>query len=129
MKLGKSVNYAILSVGYIAKQDRAVRSYEIGKEYGIPLEYLLKILQQLVRAKILKSKRGPAGGFTLGKTVKQINLLQIIEAAEGEIDEELGLGEQASSGDKFAKKTETKYKKVVKQAKSSLKKIKLADLI
>ena len=128
MRFGKSVNYAILAVGYIARQDKSVRSYEIGKEYSIPLEYLLKILQQLVRANILSSKRGPAGGFTLAKTRKQINLLQIVEAAEGPVEEQLGLTEQAS-GDKFARKTETQYKKVAKQTKASLKKIRLDDLI
>ena len=56
---------------------------KISKEYNIPLEYLLKILQQLVRVNILRSKRGPRGGFSLARETKNITILQIIEAVEG----------------------------------------------
>ena len=48
MKISRSTGYALLAVGYIAKhQDqKIILSQTIAKEYDIPLEYLLKILQQ-----------------------------------------------------------------------------------
>jgi DNA-binding IscR family transcriptional regulator len=60
MKLSKSISYGIVALEYIAKhQDGSlILSDDISKRYGIPLEYLFKILQQFVMAGILHSKRG-----------------------------------------------------------------------
>ena len=76
MRVSRSTGYAVLAVGYIAKTQGkgVVLSQSISKEYDIPLEYLLKILQQLVRANVLRSKRGPRGGFSLAKTPNKINI-------------------------------------------------------
>ena len=65
MKISRSTAYALLAVGYIAQHhdQKIILSQTISKEYNIPLEYLLKILQQLVKANVLHSKRGPRGGF------------------------------------------------------------------
>lgn len=85
MKINRSTGYALVAVGYVAgaSKDKPVMAAKISKEYNIPLEYLLKILQQLVRVNILRSKRGPRGGFSLARDTKDITILQIIEAIEG----------------------------------------------
>ena len=128
MKLTRSTNYGIIAVGYIAQNEEGANSREIAKEYGIPLEYLLKILQDLVRANVLTSKRGPGGGFKLAKSANQINLLQVVEALQGAISEELRI-EHVDSKDKVINKTQREFKKVIKQTKASLKKIKIENLI
>ena len=130
MKISRSTGYALLAVGYIAKHnDRPIiLSQSISKEYNIPLEYLLKILQQLVRANILRSKRGPRGGFSLAKTPKQITMLEVIEAVEGPMVNQLNLKEQAPR-EAFGKKAEQAYEKAINQAKAVFKKTKLADLL
>jgi len=128
MKLTRSTNYGIIAVGYIAQNEEGANSREIAKEYGIPLEYLLKILQDLVRANVLTSKRGPGGGFKLAKSANQINLLQVVEALQGAIPEELRI-DHIRSQDKVINKTQREFKKVIKQTKASLKKVKLASLI
>ena len=73
MRISRSTGYALLAVGYIAKhhQEGIVLSQNIAKEYDMPLEYLLKILQQLVKSNVLRSKRGPRGGFSLAKQPKK----------------------------------------------------------
>ena len=85
MKIGRSAAYAIIATGYIAQQPekKTILSHDISKEYDIPLEYLLKILQQLVRRNILRSKRGPRGGFTLARPASKITMLQILEIVDG----------------------------------------------
>jgi len=128
MKLTRSTNYGIIAVGYIAQNKEGANSREIAKEYGIPLEYLLKILQDLVRANVLTSKRGPGGGFKLAKSANQINLLQVVEALQGAIPEELRI-DHIHSKDKVINKTQREFKKVIKQTKASLKKIKIENLI
>lgn len=85
MKLTRSAGYALVAVGHIARnsQGSPVLARTIAKRYRIPLDYLLKIMQQLVRAGVLNSVRGPRGGFTLPTTPNKINLLEIIEAVDG----------------------------------------------
>lgn len=130
MKISRSTGYGLLAVGYIAKHlDKGIiLSQTISKEYNIPLEYLLKILQQLVRANVLRSKRGPRGGFSLAKPTKKITMLQIIEAVEGPMISQLNLAEHAGR-DKFAARSEGSYGKALAQARAVFEKTKLSDLL
>lgn len=130
MRISRSTGYALLAVGYIArhKEQGIILSQSVSEEYNIPSEYLLKILQQLVRANVLRSKRGPRGGFTLAKPAKKITLLQIVEAVEGPMISHLNLTEQAR-GEKFGVKAERVCEKAIAQAKRVFEKARLADLL
>jgi len=130
MKISRSTGYALLAVGYIAKhqEQKIILSQTISKEYDIPLEYLLKILQQLVRANVLRSKRGPRGGFSLARSTKKITMLQIVEAVDGPMVSQLDLAEQ-THGEKFSVRAEKIYEKAIAQAKSVFEKAKLSTLI
>ncbi|MEN8127584.1 MAG: Rrf2 family transcriptional regulator [Planctomycetota bacterium] len=99
MKISRSTGYALVAVGYIAQnyKEGAVLAARVSKEYNIPLEYLLKILQQLVRANVLRSKRGPRGGFFLARPAETITLLEVIEAVDGPLASHLHLAEQTSN--------------------------------
>lgn len=99
MKISRSTGYALVAVGFVAEasKEKPVMAAKISKEYGIPLEYLLKILQQLVRVNILRSKRGPRGGFSLARDTKEITILQIIEAVEGPMMTHANLAELTSN--------------------------------
>ena len=85
-------------------------------------------MSRLVRARILQSKKGPCGGFSLARPATKITMLEIIEALEGTFDVPLSF-EECPSRDKFAIKTERVYSKAVAQYKVALKKVKLSDLI
>jgi Rrf2 family protein len=99
MKISRSTGYALVAVGYVAQYYRegAVLASRISKQYNIPLEYLLKILQQLVRANVLRSKRGPRGGFFLARPAENISMLEIIEAVDGPMFSHLQLAEQTNN--------------------------------
>ena len=130
MKISRSTGYALLAVGYIAKhkEKKIILSQSISKEYDIPLEYLLKILQQLVRANVLRSKRGPRGGFSLARPSKKITMLQVIEAVDGPMISQLNLVEQAPK-EKFSKKAEQVYEKALAQSRTVFERAKLGDLL
>jgi Rrf2 family protein len=117
-------------VGYIAKHQGkgVVLSQDVSKEYDIPLEYLLKILQQMVRANVLRSKRGPRGGFSLAKPATKITMLEIIEAVDGPMTGELNLAEQAGN-DKYANKAEQTYNKAISSARNVFQKTRLSALL
>lgn len=130
MRVSRSTGYALLAVGYIAKNqgDGVVLSQDISSQYDIPLEYLLKILQQLVRANVLRSKRGPRGGFSMAKPANKITMLEVIEAVDGPLTGELNLTDQAGN-DSYAVKAEQTYNKAIAQARSVFQKMKLSALL
>jgi Rrf2 family protein len=130
MRISRSTGYALLAAGYIAQHQKQgiILSQDIAKKYNIPLEYLLKILQQLVKANLLRSKRGPRGGFSLGRPLNKITLLQVIEAVDGPMTSQLHLDEHAK-GERFAKRVEQVYGKAVAQARAVFEKARLADLL
>ena len=129
MKVSRSVRYAMIAVEHIAKSDeQTVLAAQISKEYKIPLEYLLKILQQLVRANVLRSKRGPKGGFFLSKAAEDISLLEIYEAIEGTIVNDMKMIEQAPR-EVFSKKTEEIYGKAIDSIRAIFTDAKVSNLI
>ena len=130
MKISRSTGYGLLAAGYIARNEKngIVLSQTISKEYNIPLEYLLKILQQLVRGNILRSKRGPRGGFVLGKPASKITMLEIIEAVDGPLASQLNLDEH-SKRDKFSTRAEKTYAQGLAAARAVYQKAKLSDLL
>jgi len=75
----------MVAAAYVAKNSdkTPTPAKDIAKHHKIPLEYLLKIMQQMVRDGILTSNRGPRGGFMLATTPDKISLAQIVEAVEG----------------------------------------------
>jgi len=56
---------------------------QIAEEEGIPSHFLAKILQQLARKGLLRSSKGPTGGFSLRQPPKDITLLDIVESLDG----------------------------------------------
>ena len=130
MRVSRSTAYALLAVGYIANKhgDGLVPAEDISQKYDIPLDYLLKILQQLVRADVLRSKRGPRGGFSLAKATNKISLLEVIEAADGPLTGALNLPKRTKN-DKYGARVQQTYNRAIAQAKSVFERAKLSSLL
>jgi len=82
----KTCEYGIRAVLFIAQhsnEDKYVGLKEIARVQNLPEHFLSKVLQILVRHKILKSSRGLKGGFALNQNPGSINLLGIINAIDG----------------------------------------------
>jgi Rrf2 family protein len=71
---------AVVSLGY--RPNAPMTTHQIAEMTRVPVNYLSKVLQLLVKAKILSSQRGINGGFTLIKDPKELSLLEIINATE-----------------------------------------------
>ncbi len=85
--LTRDTDYAIMALRFIAQSKKEkVTVAELVKELDIPKPFLRKILQILNQRKLLKSYKGQAGGFSLAKTEKKINLVDLIEIFQGEIE-------------------------------------------
>lgn len=58
---------------------------DISRRQDISPRYLEQIFQNLKRAGILKSKRGPQGGYTLTRKPEEITILEILNATEQDV--------------------------------------------
>ena len=58
---------------------------EISETYSIPLELLAKILQRLVRAKLLVSVQGTRGGYRLARPAASISVADVIQSVDGPV--------------------------------------------
>jgi len=87
MQVTREGDYGIRSVLYLSRQPFKKVSFvnEISEEYKIPRSFLAKILQKLVKAKIVRSYRGVKGGFSLAKQARDITVLEVLEAIEGKL--------------------------------------------
>ncbi len=84
--LSTTCKYGIRAVIFIASKSEPqtnVGLKEITDQLRIPQPYLAKILQTLVRKKILHSTKGPHGGFLLSVPAGKLTLMDIIDAIDG----------------------------------------------
>ena len=82
-----SCRYGIRAVIYIAGQPHdsgKTGIKQIARDLNLPTPYLAKILQQLAKQKILKSLKGPHGGFSLLRDPDKITLFDIVKIIDGE---------------------------------------------
>ena len=130
MKMNTTAHYGLIAAGYLAEQadEGWVMASTISAKYGIPMEYLVKIMQQMVKVNVLRSKRGPGGGYTLARPAKEITLLEIIEAAGGPIASQLELAQVARKA-RFSVEMEKVCERAFGKAASILKKTKLSQMI
>ncbi|MFH1459010.1 MAG: Rrf2 family transcriptional regulator [Candidatus Omnitrophota bacterium] len=82
----KNSDYAIRALRYLAcGKDCFVSSREISEKEKIPLLFLRRILQVLIKKKIIISKEGTAGGIKLNKDAGKISIASVIKIFQGDI--------------------------------------------
>jgi Rrf2 family protein len=85
LALSEAVGIALHSMALIAMHDKPHNVTSLTEETGASKHHIAKVMQRLVKAGLLKSTRGPAGGFVLVKPAKDITLLEIYEVIEGKV--------------------------------------------
>jgi len=87
MRLSTRGRYAIRAASNLAGRRglEPVPLKTIAREEHIPLRYLEQLMNRMRRNGILKSARGPGGGYWLSRSPGEISLGQIISAIEGAV--------------------------------------------
>jgi Rrf2 family protein len=87
LRLSKKSDYALIAMKHLATRSDASSSSarEISESYDIPLELLAKVLQRLVRAKLLVSVQGTRGGYRLARNAAAISVADVIQAVDGPV--------------------------------------------
>ena len=71
---------AVIDIAYNARPE-PVQAKEITARQGVPQRYLEQVMQQLVRAGILKGVRGPRGGYRLARERRRISVGDVVRVA------------------------------------------------
>lgn len=84
MRLGTKGRYAVMAMADLARhgRDHAVCLAEIAARQEISLAYLEQLFAQLRRSGLVKSVRGPGGGYRLTDTPDRIAVAAVIAAVE-----------------------------------------------
>jgi Rrf2 family protein len=72
---------AVIDIAFNARPE-PVQAKEITARQGVPQRYLEQVMQQLVRAGVLKGVRGPRGGYRLARERRRISIGDIVRVAE-----------------------------------------------
>lgn len=85
--LSNTCKYAVRALIYLGKfsaDGTKIGIKKISSDLIIPMPFLGKILQNLVKQKILVSTKGPNGGFSLGRKAEDISLFDIVRIVDGD---------------------------------------------
>ncbi len=85
--LSKKTKYAINALVYIAKHrsEQPIPVSRIAEEQHIPLKFLESILTELKNARILNSKKGKYGGYSLNGEPDEIHMARVMRLFDGAI--------------------------------------------
>lgn len=87
MELSRQADYAVRTMIELAKASPGsyFHTEDIARGQNIPEKYLPSIIRALARAGLIRTMRGSQGGVSLPRPPSQINLLEVVEAVEGQI--------------------------------------------
>ncbi len=84
MRISERVDNAVRAMAELAASEApSMKAEAIARHQDISLKYLLDIMRDLKRAELVRSKRGPDGGFALSRPATEISLADIFRAIDG----------------------------------------------
>jgi Rrf2 family protein len=85
MHVTAKADYAVRAVVELAESSQGSprKVEDVAQAQGIPVSFLENILTQLRSAGVVRSQRGPEGGYWLAHPAKEVSLAQVIRAVEG----------------------------------------------
>lgn len=130
LRISKLTDYATIMLASMAQAPQQVwTSSEIAAAVGLELPTVSKILKSLVRAGMLRSQRGPRGGYQLAQQPEAMTIADVIDAIEGypmgmtECSSILGLCARESSCS-----VRTNWQWISREIRRNLERVTLADL-
>jgi len=87
MQITRASDYAVRVMIYLASlpEGSTVRQSQMSRATEVSGHFLSKVLQQLVRARLIRSQRGSGGGYALAAPAAGVSLLDVVQAMEGPV--------------------------------------------
>lgn len=87
MQIPRKIEYALRAMIHLADVPEGVANgIQIAAHEHIPKYFLEKVIRDLMRSGLVRSRRGPGGGYQLSRPAETISFKDIIEAVEGPIN-------------------------------------------
>jgi Rrf2 family protein len=88
MKISTQSRYGVRAVFDVARNSagRPCQVRDIAARQSLSPRYIEQIFQKLKRAGIIRSVRGPSGGYCLAKKPEEISVGDVVRAAEGAVE-------------------------------------------
>lgn len=85
VRISAKADYALRAMAQLASEpsEHTVNAEHLAAAQDIPLRFLLGILAELKRARLVRSSRGAAGGYSLSRPPAEITLAEIYRVVEG----------------------------------------------
>ena len=83
LKMSEATALALHTMVIIGEQEAPISASPMAKRLCASEAHIFKVLHQLVRAGLLRSKRGPHGGYELARSADEITLMEVYEVFEG----------------------------------------------
>ena len=102
LKISDAANLALHAMSVLAatKGPGQASVTRLAERLGVSEHHLAKVMQRLSKVGLVRSRRGPKGGFSLGRPADEILLMEVFEAIEGPIPERTCLlGRKVCKGD------------------------------
>jgi Rrf2 family transcriptional regulator, iron-sulfur cluster assembly transcription factor len=98
MRLSSKGRYGVQAVFDLAyhSDGKAAQIRDICERQGIPARFLEQVFRDLRKAGLVRSKRGPRGGYELAQAASELRVGDVIRAIEGTTA--LGCGELQGRG-------------------------------
>lgn len=88
VRIPAKVDYAVRAMAELAAAGEGpVKAEQLADRQDIPLNFLRDILRDLRRAHLVRSHRGPDGGFVLDRQAHEVSLADIFRAVDGPLAE------------------------------------------
>ncbi len=100
MQINRKIDYALRAVIYLTcrQSEKPCSVGEIAQNEDVPKKFLEKIIQDLIRCGLVRSHRGPKGGYTLARDPDEVTFKDIVEAVDGPVSLNICVSETGECG-------------------------------
>jgi len=79
--LSKTAEYALRAIACLAANgERPASADTLAEKTRVPRRYLHRVLQDLVRSTLVRSRSGPGGGYELAQSPDDITILNVVNS-------------------------------------------------
>jgi len=129
MYISAKVDYGLRALCSLADSDNPLTSEALATSQGLPAKFLESILNDMRRAGLVTSQRGPDGGYRLARPAEEITVADVMRPLDGPLAEIRGLRPEAASYQGAAENLQAVWVAVRASLRSVLDEVTIADII